>query len=202
VPELLAARQRDERFGRGAVAMPVVLVDRPDAPQVHGNVALDRVQLVGDRQHLLQGELPRDLLDHPPLVGAFGQPLLFVGGLARDDPAQRLVRRLCKHCREPYEPDRDKMPADFPWQRLEGRPLYRQVGCRECRHVGYSGRMGSYELLLTDNNIRQLAHDRASTWQIKQAAVKQGMRTLRDDGWTKAMAGQKYVFPLLGRPCE
>lgn len=111
--------------------------------------------------------------------------------------AQRLVRRLCKHCREPYEPDRDKMPADFPWQRLEGRPLYRQVGCRECRHVGYSGRMGIYELLLTDNNIRQLAHDRASTWQIKQAAVKQGMRTLRDDGWTKAMAGQTTVDEVL-----
>ena len=88
--------------------------------------------------------------------------------------AQRLVRRLCQHCREPYEPDRDKMPADFPWQRLEGRPLYRKVGCRECRHVGYSGRMGIYELLLTDNNIRQLAHDRASTWQIKQAAVQAG----------------------------
>ena len=88
--------------------------------------------------------------------------------------AQRLVRRLCKHCREPYAPDRDKMPADFPWQRLRDRPLYRKVGCRECRHVGYSGRMGIYELLLTDNNIRQLAHDRASTWKIKQAAVQAG----------------------------
>ncbi|MHB0959814.1 MAG: GspE/PulE family protein [Pirellulaceae bacterium] len=111
--------------------------------------------------------------------------------------AQRLVRRLCKHCREPYEPDRDKLPADFPWERLAGRPLYRKVGCRECRHVGYSGRMGIYELLLTDNNIRQLAHDRVSTWKIKQAAVKQGMRSLRDDGWTKAMEGMTTVDEVL-----
>jgi general secretion pathway protein E/type IV pilus assembly protein PilB len=80
---------------------------------------------------------------------------------------------------------------------LGDRPLYRKVGCRECRHVGYSGRMGIYELLLTDNNIRQLAHDRSSTWKIKQAAVRQGMRTLRDDGWTKAMDGTTTVDEVL-----
>jgi type II secretion system protein E len=111
--------------------------------------------------------------------------------------AQRLVRRLCPHCREAYAPDKEKMPADFPWHRLADRPLYRQVGCRECRHVGYFGRMGIYELLLTNNNIRQLAHDRASTWRIKQAAVKQGMVTLRDDGWRKAMDGMTTVDEVL-----
>ena len=111
--------------------------------------------------------------------------------------AQRLVRRLCPHCREPYTPPRDKMPADFPWEKLEDRPLYRKVGCRECRHVGYSGRMGIYELLLTDNTIRQLSHDRASTWKIKQAAVNRGMRTLRDDGWRKAIDGQTTVDEVL-----
>lgn len=111
--------------------------------------------------------------------------------------AQRLVRRLCPHCREPYTPNRDKMPADFPWEKLEDRPLYKKVGCRECRHVGYAGRMGIYELLLTDNTIRQLSHDRASTWKIKQAAVARGMRTLRDDGWRKAMDGQTTVDEVL-----
>ena len=48
-----------------------------------------------------------------------------------------------------------------------------------------------------DNNIRQLAHDRSSTWQIKQAAVKQGMRTLRDDGWTKVIDGLTTVDEVL-----
>jgi general secretion pathway protein E/type IV pilus assembly protein PilB len=111
--------------------------------------------------------------------------------------ALRLVRRLCVLCREAYRPDKVKTPVDFPWQRLGDRPLYRKVGCRECRHVGYSGRMGIYELLLTDNNIRQLAHDRASTWRIKQAAVKQGMVTLREDGWRKAIDGMTTVDEVL-----
>ncbi|MCU0958593.1 MAG: Flp pilus assembly complex ATPase component TadA [Pirellulaceae bacterium] len=111
--------------------------------------------------------------------------------------AQRLVRRLCPHCRQPFRPQRDELPPDFPWPQLGDRPLYHKVGCRECRHIGYSGRMGIYELLLTDNNIRQLAHDRASTWRIKQAAVRQGMRTLRDDGWQKAIEGLTTVDEVL-----
>ncbi len=111
--------------------------------------------------------------------------------------AQRLVRRLCEHCREPYEPDPDKMPPDFPFAQLQGRPLYRNVGCKECRHIGYAGRLGIYELLLTDNNIRQLSHDRASTWLIKKAAMEQGMITLREDGWRKAMQGKTTADEVL-----
>jgi general secretion pathway protein E/type IV pilus assembly protein PilB len=56
--------------------------------------------------------------------------------------------------------------------------------------VGYSGRFGIYELMVTTEDIRQLAHDRVSSWVIKQAALKQGMRTLRQDAWTKAIAGK------------
>ena len=111
--------------------------------------------------------------------------------------AQRLVRRLCEHCREPYQPNPDDLPADFPFEKLGDRPLYRQAGCKECRHIGYAGRLGLYELLLTDNNIRQLAHDRASTWLIKKAAMDQGMVTLRDDGWRKAMDGRTTVAEVL-----
>ncbi len=107
--------------------------------------------------------------------------------------AQRLVRRLCAHCREPYRPDPDDLPLDFPFEKLGDQPLYRKVGCKECRHVGYAGRLGLYELLLTDNNIRQLSHDRASTWLIKKAAIEQGMVTLREDGWCKAMDGRTTV---------
>ncbi len=107
--------------------------------------------------------------------------------------AQRLVRRLCAHCREPYRPDADELPVDFPLDKLGDRPLYRKIGCKECRHVGYAGRLGLYELLLTDNNIRQLSHDRASTWLIKKAAIEQGMVTLREDGWGKAMDGRTTI---------
>ena len=59
-------------------------------------------------------------------------------------------------------------PHDFPWDKKTG-PLYKAVGCRECRNTGYRGRMGIYELLVTTNDIRQLAHDRVSSWKIMQA---------------------------------
>jgi type II secretion system protein E len=111
--------------------------------------------------------------------------------------AQRLVRRLCDKCKEAYEPDTDELPADFPFELLTGQPLYRSVGCRECRHVGYRGRLGIYELMLTTNELRQLAHDRASTWKVKQMAVDQGMMTLRDDGWRKVLHGITSVDEIL-----
>jgi general secretion pathway protein E/type IV pilus assembly protein PilB len=77
------------------------------------------------------------------------------------------------------------MPADGK--------LFRSVGCRACRNVGYAGRMGIYELLITTNKIRQLAHDRASTWAITQAAHEEGMITLRQDGWRKVLSGRTTI---------
>ncbi len=107
--------------------------------------------------------------------------------------AQRLVRRLCVKCRQAYQPLAQDVPDDFPFDRLGDRPLYRAVGCRECRNVGFRGRLGIYELLLTSDKVRQLAHDRASSWEIKAAALAEGLLTLRDDGWTKAIAGDTSV---------
>lgn len=111
--------------------------------------------------------------------------------------AQRLLRKLCEHCKEPYQPNRDDLPSDFPWDELDGGPLYRNVGCRVCRKVGYTGRMGIYELLVTNENIRQLAHDRVSSWDIRKAALEGGMRTLRMDAWEKALAGKTSVEEVL-----
>ncbi|HBE72157.1 MAG TPA: general secretion pathway protein GspE [Planctomycetaceae bacterium] len=111
--------------------------------------------------------------------------------------AQRLVRRLCNECKEPYTPAKEDMPNDFPWELLDGRPLYRPGSCRTCRSVGYTGRMGIYELLVTNEEIKTLAHDRVSTWDIKQAALKSGMRTLRMDAWDKAFQGGTSVDEVL-----
>ncbi len=110
--------------------------------------------------------------------------------------AQRLVRRLCLECRQMYHPERDDLPPDFPWDKLSG-PLYQPVGCRKCRNTGFAGRMGIYELLVTDERIRQLAHDSASTWELKQAAIDGGMRTLREDGWMKVLRGDTAVSEVL-----
>lgn len=111
--------------------------------------------------------------------------------------AQRLLRRLCKECKEPYQPDHNDLPNDFPFDLLADKPLYRATGCRACRGVGYTGRMGIYELLITNEEIRSLAHERVSTWDIKNAALKAGMRTLRMDAWDKAMMGQTSIDEVL-----
>ncbi|NQU26572.1 MAG: type II/IV secretion system protein, partial [Candidatus Nealsonbacteria bacterium] len=108
--------------------------------------------------------------------------------------AQRLVRTLCPHCKEPYHPAQEDLPGDFPFDALDnGAPLYRAGGCRACRHLGYSGRLGLFELLVTTEKVRQLAHDRSSTWAITQEAANEGMATLRQDGWRKVLDGRTTV---------
>jgi general secretion pathway protein E/type IV pilus assembly protein PilB len=106
--------------------------------------------------------------------------------------SQRLVRRLCTHCKQKYEPAKDDVPLDFPWGKKSA-PIYKAVGCRECRNTGYRGRMGIYELMVTTNDIRQMAHDRVSSWKIMQAAMEMGMRSLRQDGWCKVIDGRTSV---------
>jgi general secretion pathway protein E/type IV pilus assembly protein PilB len=94
-------------------------------------------------------------------------------------------------CREAYEPTRDELPKDFPWDEYQatGQPLYRPKGCRSCRQLGFVGRQGILELCVTTDAVRQLAHDRSSSWEIRQAARKDGMRTLPQDAWLKVIAG-------------
>jgi general secretion pathway protein E/type IV pilus assembly protein PilB len=111
--------------------------------------------------------------------------------------AQRLVRRLCSHCKEEYEPTEQDLPIDFPWEKLGKKTLMRAVGCRECRGVGYTGRMGIYELLVTNEEIKQLAHDRSSSFVIRKAALHAGMKTLRTDAWRKAIEGMTSVEEVL-----
>jgi general secretion pathway protein E/type IV pilus assembly protein PilB len=104
--------------------------------------------------------------------------------------AQRLVRRLCPHCKRPVKDLSEiDLPDDFPRELLQGAHLHQPVGCRECRNNGFRGRLGIYELMITTNEVRQLAHDRASSWKVMKAAVEQGMLTLRQDGWRKAARG-------------
>jgi len=101
--------------------------------------------------------------------------------------AQRLVRTLCKHCKEPYQPDLDTLPPDLHLE--PGQNLYRGRGCRECRHIGYKGRVGIFELLMINEEIRELIVQRASSGRIREAAQRNGLRLLREDGWDKVKAG-------------
>ena len=113
--------------------------------------------------------------------------------------AQRLVRSLCKKCREAYQPKQEDLPDDFPFEEFQagGQPLYHPTGCRDCRHLGFAGRQGIFELCATTDEVRQLAHDRASSWEIRQAALAGGMRTLRQDAWLKVLNGTTTVEEVL-----
>lgn len=113
--------------------------------------------------------------------------------------AQRLVRTLCRHCREPYQPNQEDLPDDFPWEDFlsEERSLYRATGCRICRGAGFAGRQGIFEMCPTTDAVRQLAHDRASSWEIRNAALADGMKTLRQDAWRKVIGGITSVEEVL-----
>jgi len=110
--------------------------------------------------------------------------------------AQRLIRRLCSNCKEAYRPSVDELPRDFPKENFTGE-LFRAKGCRECRHAGYRGRMGIYELLITTEEVRQLANERVSSWKIKQKAIEQGMISLRQDAWEKVTSGMSSIDEVL-----
>jgi general secretion pathway protein E/type IV pilus assembly protein PilB len=151
-------------------------------------------------QASLTGHLVFSTLHTNDAAGAFtrmvdmGVEPFLVSSTVEAVMAQRLVRTLCPHCKQPYHPAREDLPRDFPYESLgESGSLYRAAGCRQCRQVGYFGRLGIFELLVTTEKIRKLAHDRASTWEITQEAIKQGMRTLRQDGWVKVLGGRTTV---------
>ena len=154
-------------------------------------------------QASLTGHLVFSTLHTNDASGAFtrmsdmGVEPFLVAGTVEGVMAQRLLRRLCNHCRESYKPSKSETPRDFPWDLAGDATLYRSVGCRECRGVGYSGRMGIYELLVATEELRQLALDRASSWAIRKEAVNQGMRTLRMDAWDKVIAGTTSIDEVL-----
>lgn len=153
-------------------------------------------------QASLTGHLVFSTLHTNDAAGAFtrmcdmGVEPFLVASTVEAIMAQRLVRRLCKNCRQEVDPSKVELPRDFPVDQLQG-SLFQAVGCRECRNVGYSGRMGVYELLVTTEAVRELAQERASTWAIKKACLAGGMKTLRDDGWRKVISGDTSVEEIM-----
>jgi general secretion pathway protein E len=110
--------------------------------------------------------------------------------------AQRLVRVLCKHCKQP-----DNSPTAQAFKVKLGIPaekiIYKSIGCRECRNTGFFGRHAIFEWMDTDEEIRQLILKSASTDQVRAAARRGGMRTLAEDGWRLVAAGITTVEEVL-----
>ena len=117
--------------------------------------------------------------------------------------AQRLVRTLCKHCKEkiPYDEGRagDLSWEEFvaPWKAKRPTHIYRPVGCLECRNTGYSGRVGLYEILLLSPEIRRLVTAEADLARIREIAYKEGMKPLRISGAMKVAMGLTTLEEVL-----
>ncbi len=106
--------------------------------------------------------------------------------------AQRLARRLCPYCKEPYTATREMLVKnDFPPEALESSSvtLYHAKGCPRCNHTGYKGRVGLYEVMVVSEAIRRLTVERKSADEISRVAQAEGMKPLREDGIEKVLAG-------------
>jgi type IV pilus assembly protein PilB len=118
--------------------------------------------------------------------------------------AQRLVRRTCSKCRQSYEPPRtvrkalERMGCEIP-------EFFRGAGCRHCRNTGFSGRIGIHELLVLSEEIRDAIASQAPLQAIEDLGRKQGMITLRQDGFRKVREGittVEEVFQVAGESRE
>jgi general secretion pathway protein E/type IV pilus assembly protein PilB len=123
------------------------------------------------------------------LVDIGVQPFL-VASSVRAMMAQRLVRRLCNNCKQPAELTETELRAlrIEPGQLHEAQVM-KPVGCEQCRQIGYKGRMGIFEIFVIDDEVRHMINKRSSTLMLRQRARELGMRTLREDGVRKVLAG-------------
>jgi type II secretory ATPase GspE/PulE/Tfp pilus assembly ATPase PilB-like protein len=124
--------------------------------------------------------------------------------------SQRLVRRLCEECKQPYaasEPELDELSREYcehasadpaavlgAWRRKYGRSdgrivLHRAQGCEHCDHSGYSGRLGVYELLVADGTLKRQIQQRGPVVELSATALANGMRTLKQDGIERVLKG-------------
>jgi type IV pilus assembly protein PilB len=108
--------------------------------------------------------------------------------------AQRLVRTICTECKESYEPSEEElMELALTPDDVSGRVFYRGRGCDNCHKSGYRGRMAIFEILQMDDEVRDLVMREASTNQIRDYAIRKGMKTLRESGLTAIYEGQTTI---------
>jgi len=119
-----------------------------------------------------------------------GVKKFLVASSVRAIMAQRLVRRICGNCPEPYQPTDVEMRAlNLKPEQIEGANFRKGHGCDKCRGTGYKGRMGIFEICVLDDEIRSMVNEGMSVSMIRQRARDLGMRTLREDGIRKVLGG-------------
>jgi len=123
------------------------------------------------------------------LVDIGVQPFLAASSV-RAIMAQRLVRRLCNNCKEAGElTDTELRALRIEPGQLLGAQVMKPVGCEQCCQIGYKGRIGIFEIFIIDDEVRHMINKRSSTLMLRQRARELGMRTLREDGVRKILAG-------------
>jgi general secretion pathway protein E len=112
--------------------------------------------------------------------------------------AQRLVRKICNNCRQPYTLTKnDAIALNLPLEDMQAAQLFYGAGCSRCRGTGYHGRIAVFEVMPISNEIRHLIHNNSSAQDIKTMARKSGMHTLRESALAKLQAGITTVEEVL-----
>lgn len=112
--------------------------------------------------------------------------------------AQRLVRRICTKCKEEFAPSEEHlMELSLRTADVQGRTLYRGRGCDNCTKSGYKGRMAIFEIMLMDDELRDLVMQQASTAVLQTESRKRGMRTLRESGLLALFEGQTTIDEIV-----
>ena len=125
------------------------------------------------------------------------EPYVIAGALV-GVVAQRLVRRLCVQCRRQYTPPSDTLRAlNIAESEAAAIPFYKSVGCDQCNHTGYRGRIGIYEVMRVNEKLRRAIAERASEAQLRDLAVSSSMITLGEDGLAKVKSGVTTPEELL-----
>jgi type IV pilus assembly protein PilB len=186
-----------------AAVLPAILRSDPDVVLI-GEIR-DRVTAQLAVEASLTGHLVLSTLhtnDAPSAVTRLiemGIEPFLVGSSLDCVMAQRLARRLCQRCREPYSPTRAELgAARWPFGEIDApTQLWRAVGCRSCATTGYRGRIALHEVMTVSEEVEKLAVERASSHELKRVAVSEGMDVLRTDGLRKAAAGDTTLAEVL-----
>jgi len=123
-----------------------------------------------------------------------GLPPFLITATLENVMSQRLVRTICEHCKERYEPTREElMELGLTPEEVEGKAFYYGRGCSYCNNIGYKGRTGIFEIMRLDEELGDMVLRQASTGEIRRAAIRKGMRTLRDSGLIAIYDGRTTI---------
>ncbi len=122
-----------------------------------------------------------------------------VGSSVQAIMAQRLVRKVCKKCKEPYTlTDAEVESLRLTPDAMKGATPMKGVGCSDCNHTGCRGRAGIFEILVVGDEIRKMINEKVAATALRQRARELGMRTLREDGVRKVLAGMTTTEEVIG----